>query len=211
MFLGNVEGLEGKNRPEGVGKGKESAVQCPKNKNVSLVDRVLGSNLAAQFCPDCQGTWIPAEEYKMWQESQPSVPVQLDALPQMLAVDFVRSPLDTKAALCPECRHYLARARVSLRTPFYVERCPNCNGIWCDRGEWDILEKLGLHRAIEQLFSSEWQARVRERGHHDQERQAMIEKLGPDIAAQVFALADVLRQHPHGDFGVAYLMRRFDR
>jgi Zn-finger nucleic acid-binding protein len=132
-------------------------------------------------------------------------------MPKTLDVDYVQSPFDTKAALCPECNCYLARARVGLKTPFYVERCPNCGGIWCDRGEWDVLEKLGLHTAIEQLFSSEWQARVKEREYAARERQATIDKLGADLAEKVFELAELLEGHPNGDFGVAYLMRRFDK
>jgi hypothetical protein len=44
-----------------------------------------------------------------------------------------------------------------------------------------------------------------------QERRATIDKLGAELAAQIFELADVLKQHPNGDFGVAYLMRRCDK
>jgi hypothetical protein len=70
------------------------------------------------------------------------------------------------------------------------------------------LEHLGLHTTIEQLFTNEWQSRVRERQFFDQERQATIDKLGPELAEQVFELAQELEKHPNGDFGVAYLMRR---
>jgi hypothetical protein len=69
---------------------------------------------------------------------------------------------------------------------------------------------LGLATAIEKLFSSEWQAKTRAQKQQDQERQAMLDKLGPDLAQHVFELAEQLLQHPNGDFGVAYLMRRFE-
>jgi Zn-finger nucleic acid-binding protein len=184
-------------------------VQCPKDKKIALVESTLAEDLSAKCCPDCKGTWIPAEAYESWQASQP--PVQPELLPKALDVTFVKSPFDTKAALCPECNHYLSRAKVEIKTPFYVERCMNCGGIWCDRGEWEVLEALGLHAAIQELFSSEWQARVRETVHNQQERQATIDKLGPELAARVFELAEVLENHPNGDFGVAYLMRRLDK
>jgi Zn-finger nucleic acid-binding protein len=125
-----------------------------------------------------------------------------------LNVDFVQSPFDTKAALCPECRRYLSRAKVNLKTPFYVERCMYCRGIWCDYGEWDVLERLGLHTTIEQLFTNEWQTRSRSRQFSEQERQATIDKLGSELADRVFELAEILERHPNGDCGVAYLMRR---
>lgn len=180
-------------------------MQCPKCKNVSLVDSTL-AEMSVKHCLECKGTWIPASEYEAWQERQPR-PAS-DRLSDALYVDFVQSPLDTKAALCPECRRYLPRARVDVKTPFYVERCTQCSGIWCDYGEWDILQKLGLHTTIQQLFSNNWQTQAREVQHSEKERQATIDKLGLALATQVFDLADALQQHPNGDFGVAYLMRR---
>ncbi len=183
-------------------------MQCPKCKKASLLDGVLNDRLAVKYCQECKGTWIPAEEYEAWQARHPEPPVPPESLSKTLDVDFVQSPLDTKAALCPECQRYLTRAKVNLKTPFYVERCAVCRGIWCDRGEWDVLKKLGLHSTIEQLFSNEWQTRVRETQHLERERRAIVDKLGVDLATQVFALADKLEQHPNGDFGVAYLMRR---
>ncbi|MEP0956871.1 zf-TFIIB domain-containing protein [Microcoleus sp. FACHB-1515] len=182
-------------------------VRCPKDRKTELESSTLSGNLAVQCCSDCKGTWIPAAEYETWQSQHD----RIHDLPATLDVDYVQSPFDTKAALCPECNHYLSRAKVSLKTPFYVERCPNCNGIWCDHGEWEVLEKLGLHTAIEHLFTSEWQIRIKARETAEREREATIEKLGEDLAARVFDLAERLENHPNGDFGVAYLMRRFDR
>ncbi len=172
------------------------------------MDGVLDQKFAVKYCQECKGTWIPASEYEAWQTRQAYNPVVPDVVSKTLDVDFIQSPFDTKAALCPECQRYLSRAKVNLNTPFYVERCMQCRGIWCDYGEWDILAKLGLHTTIEQLFTNEWQSRVRVQQHSEQERQALIEKLGSALAARVFDLAEVLEKHPNADFGVAYLMRR---
>ena len=187
-------------------------MQCPKDKKLTLSDGILAGNLAVKHCPDCQGTWIPASEYEVWQTTQPQPHRQnQESTYETLDVDFVQSPFDTKAALCPECNHYFARAKVMLKSPFYVERCPNCGGIWCDRGEWDVLARLGLHTTIQQLFSNEWQTRAREQLQAEKEHQATIEKLGSELAARLFDLAELLEKHPNGDFGVAYLMRRFHK
>lgn len=186
-------------------------MKCSKCKTVMLSDGVLADDLAVKHCVECKGTWIPSSEYEAWQAHQPKQPVNPEVLTQSLDVDFVQSPFDAKAALCPECNHYLSRARVRLKTPFYVERCPHCAGIWCDHGEWEVLSKLGLHTTIEQLFSSEWQRQVQKQQHAHQERQATVDKLGSELANRVFELAELLEKHPNGDFGVAYLMRRFDK
>lgn len=184
-------------------------MQCPKDKTSQLVADALDGELKAQRCPECAGVFIAADDYLTWQTQHGAGEVSLPTTPFQL--EFAHSPLDDKAALCPQCSHYLSRARVSLPDPFYIERCANCGGIWCDKGEWEALEKLGLNTAIQQLFSSRWQARVREAESAAKERQLMIDKLGPDLAEQVFQMVESLQAHPDGYFGVAYLMRRFDR
>lgn len=187
-------------------------MNCPKCKNVPLLDGTLAENLAVKHCPDCQGAWIGPAEYENWQSQHSREPMAPELSSELLhTIDVVQSPLDSKAALCPECNRIFSRAKVSTKTPFYIERCPSCNGIWCDDGEWNVLEKLGLHTSIEQLFSSGWQARMREQHQAHQERQAVVDKVGPELAAQVFQLAAVLEKHPKGDFAAAYLMRRFEK
>lgn len=183
-------------------------MQCPKCRKVTLLDGYLEHQFAVKYCQECKGTWIPAQEYEAWQARQPSNQKMPDLPPEALNVDFVKSPFDTKAALCPECQRYLSRAKVNLKTPFYVERCSHCRGIWCDYGEWDILERLGLHTIVEQLFTNEWQTKAREQQLWQKERQATAEKLGNELGAQVIELGEKLAEHPNGDFGVAYLMRR---
>lgn len=184
-------------------------MHCPKDKHIDLIDSTVDHGLAVKHCPDCKGMWIPPEHYQTWRSQQPNVAA--DSEPKLLDVDYVQAPLDARGALCPDCHSYLSRAKVALKSPFYVERCSKCGGIWCDRGEWEVLEKLGLHTAIEQLFSSEWQTRIKEKEFALRERQATIDKLGEDLAHKIFELAELLENHPNGDFGVAYLMRRFDQ
>lgn len=186
-------------------------MQCPKDKQVELVNGQLMKQLPAHHCPECQGDWIAGEAYEVWQQQQPPSENLSTLIDRALELDYARSPFDTRAALCPECNAYLARAKVSVKTPFYVERCPNCKGIWCDRGEWDTLQTLGFHTVIDQMFSNDWQTRTREREQLAQERRATIDKLGPELAERIFEMAEVLEKHPNGDFGVAYLMRRCDK
>ncbi len=185
-------------------------MQCPKDRKIDLIDGVLAEDLAVKSCPECQGNWIGADVYETWQINHfqeavnPAAVVYAD-------VEFAPAASDTKAGLCPQCNRYLSRAKVWIKTPFYVERCPNCGGFWCDNGEWEILTTLGVEGAIEHLFSGDWQFQLQKMQLFEKERQATVDKLGPDVAAMVFELAEVLENHPNGDFGVAYLMRRFDK
>jgi len=182
-------------------------VQCPKDKGESLMEVVLTGGLSAHHCPACEGNWIVPEVYYEWQQQQE--PRKIEPVPTDLDIGYEPSPLDARAGLCPECHGFLARARISLNPAFYVERCARCGGIWCDRHEWDVLVHLGLQADIPYLFTGDWQQLTREQEYFDRERRATIEKLGEELAQQIFDLAEKLENHPNGDFGVAYLMRRF--
>lgn len=188
------------------------AVQCPKDKNITLIDGILDDTLLVKYSPETGGIWLPREEYNAWVATQPSYELDLLAVVQLMQqIDFQPTPEDAQAGLCPETGRLMVRARVNTRRPFYVERSGPDGGIWLDRGEWEVLSMLGLHLQIDSLFSGEWQAVFREFQQLERQRQATIDKLGEELALQVFALGDALRAHPNGDFGVAYLMQQFDR
>jgi Zn-finger nucleic acid-binding protein len=167
--------------------------------------------MSVQWCPNCYGIWIPGREYEAWQKEQ-SEWYNKSEKPQTtgtLGIEFTPCAYDSKAALCPEDGHYLSRAKVPFsRVPFYIERCMLCGGIWCDNGEWDILETLGFHTEIDKMFSPNWQAKARVQELASRERQVLTEKLGPDIAGYVLELAEVLADHPHADCAATYILRR---
>jgi Zn-finger nucleic acid-binding protein len=192
-------------------------MRCPKDKQVELVVGKLSGSLAVSHCSACEGNWIPCIEYEPWQAQQLAAEKSsvegMAKDPEFLdeSLNFTPSPMDAKAGLCPECGSYLARTKISLKQPFYLERCPACSGIWCDKGEWEVLEKLALTTKIPQIFSSPWQSQMREKVQFEHERQAVIEKLGTDLAQRTFDLADALEKHENGSFAIAYVIRRFDK
>jgi Zn-finger nucleic acid-binding protein len=192
-------------------------MHCPKHKETDLKATRISGDLAAQKCSQCQGVWIPALEYSAWQarQTQPSASSDrpISQYPASLAQspNFTPSEFDAKAGFCPECGIYLSRAKIPLKTTFYVERCLSCSGIWCDRGEWEVLENLDLHTNVPQLFSNQWQAHMREVHQAEIERQTLIDKLGADAANRLFELVSILEKHEHGNFAAAYLVRHFDR
>ncbi|MGB3787052.1 MAG: zf-TFIIB domain-containing protein [Phormidesmis sp.] len=188
-------------------------MRCPKETEIELSPGVLADGLEVKRCASCEGNWLPKFNYQRWQAVNAGLEAVPDeVLPLQLESEFTTAPLDGRAGLCPECGAYLKRARVNLKqASFYVERCPICEGLWCDRGEWQVFEALGLHVQIPVVFSPDWQARVRVMEQVERQRLAVVEKVGPEIAQQVFDLGKQLKGHPHGDFAVAYLMRQFNR
>lgn len=188
-------------------------MRCPKETTTEMVPGLLTDGLAVQCCPSCNGNWLSAQSYQRWQDLNAGLDaIPAEVLPLTLETSFQPAPLDSRAGLCPECGAYLKRSRVNLQTAsFYIERCPLCSGLWCDRGEWKIFQALGLHIQIPIVFQPEWQAHVRKLEQIERQRIAVIDKLGIDIASRIFELGDLLKQHPQGDLGVAYLMRKFDQ
>ena len=187
-------------------------MRCPKENTAELSPAKLKDTLDVQRCSSCQGNWLPKLNYQIWQSQGAGLEaIPPEVLPMALDADYQSAPLDGQAGLCPECGTYLKRSRITLKnSAFYVERCPICEGVWCDRGEWEVLEALGLHIQLPIVFSTEWQARVRVLEQEERERIAITQKLGPDIADKVFELGNLLTGHAHGDFAVAYLMRKFN-
>lgn len=183
---------------------------CPKDRETELEQKPVGDGLMALHCPTCQGSWIESEDYLAWQETQDTALPDASVLNPVLDPEFEPSLEDVQAALCPVCQHYLSRSRIGFSQSFFLERCKNCGGFWCDRGEWDLLTRLGLNTHLEHLFTPTWQDSVRHREQQLTERRVLIEKVGEALANQVFDMAAQLEGHPNGDFAVAYLMRRFD-
>lgn len=189
-------------------------MDCPKCRS-ELANGILSDLLLTKHCSACGGDWIPGRMYQAWKSERPKIASSSasshDTIVRNYHLPYTPSPFDAKAANCPECNSIMVRGKIALKDPFYVEHCLACGGIWCDRGEWEILERLQLHTNITQIFSSGWQAQARASHMHALERQAVIDKVGVEMAQRVFELADILVKHPNGDFAAAYMMRRFDR
>jgi Zn-finger nucleic acid-binding protein len=183
-------------------------VDCPKCKKTALLDAPLTGGITVQRCSECQGQWVAAMAYQAWQQHHPLQNATPETLAQPIVSEFNVPEVDARAGLCPSCSRYLSRTKIDCRTPFYLERCNECEGYWCDRGEWDVLTQLGVSGSLEQFFEREWQMKIREQAAAANERQGMIEKLGDDLAQHIFDLADTLNHHEHGDFALAYLIRK---
>ena len=187
---------------------ESKSVECPKCRNAVLLNSQLSGQIPVQWCSECKGTWISHKSYRDWQRQQPQKSATPDLLQQKTDVSFTPSPVDGRAGLCPECSRYLSRAKVKYIDPFFIERCQECEGFWCDEGEWELLSALGLSSSLEQFFDRQWQMQMREQESLASERQTLIDKLGKDLASEIFALGDRLLEHPNGDYGLAYLMRK---
>ncbi len=186
-------------------------MNCPKEKPpIALMPVDLGEGLTAQRCDQCEGVWIAADDYLAWRDRQGAQQSadDLEAAPIATVIQFEHAPQDDRGALCPGCGHILSRARAGLESSFYLERCDNCGGIWCDKGEWEVLKSLHLNASITHIFSPQWQVELREREHEQHRAATRKQLLGPDLAARVETLAAELETYPHKDVALAFLMQK---
>ena len=180
--------------------------------DVELEDAVLNDIIPVKYCPKSEGFWISAKNYEAWLANLPLWYAPEEILPYYNQFEnFVPSLFDSKAGFCPECGSYLSRSKINIKQPFYIECCMSCRGIWFDNGEeWQILEDLGLHTRVYDIFSSQWQAKVRQHQQEMINRETVIDKLGEEIAEYIFQLADLLENNPQADCAATYMLRRFE-
>ncbi|MCU1231380.1 MAG: hypothetical protein JWO97_4264 [Acidobacteria bacterium] len=128
------------------------------------------------------------------------------------AVAEVEPPpgIDARSGMCPSGHGIMSRARIDAATPFTLERCASCFGVWFDRGEWRRVAEEHLVDELPQFWSREWQAkqrRIRSRVAH---LESAKEDFGAELYEQLAQLADTLRSHPRRSEALAFLREESD-
>jgi Zn-finger nucleic acid-binding protein len=174
---------------------------CPVCKHSLSQHSLLESNLPAYQCENCGGIWISAQEYMRWLKQQKTV------LPERPTEDVVNIPTwDTpQLKICPTCKHFLIRYRVLPNVQFYLDRCGNCNGVWLDKNEWEVLVEHNLHDKVNQFFTQPWQTKVREEETHAMLDKMYQEKFKPEDYAKLKEVRVWLKDHPQRSMLLAYL------
>jgi Zn-finger nucleic acid-binding protein len=169
-------------------------LQCPKCEHQALDERRAG----AGSCPACGGMWVPLYE-----------------VPRLLEDGVATSgdaPAATDAAtgMCPARHGIMSRARVETATPFTLERCSSCFGVWFDRGEWQRLADAHLVDDLPHFWSREWQAQQRRVHSRNAHLESAKEDFGGELYAQLVQLAETLRGDKRRSEALAFLREESD-
>ena len=114
---------------------------CPKCKTPTLEQRTTFDSWSAHeppACSNCHGMWLTKTVLaRLIDERPPMVPIVkgIDAADKMVGT-------------CPEGHGELSRAEVAAVPPFNLDRCPTCQGVWFDGGEW---QRLASHHMLRRL------------------------------------------------------------
>ncbi len=175
-------------------------MKCAICRTETLQPIMLENNLQAYRCTTCGGVWLNSADYWQWLEQHgPNLPETPASAPEPTAVESDR------ARLCPSCGHILLPYHVGHEVPFTLDRCGNCNGVWFDAQEWDVLRQRNLHDDLHMMFTAAWQRQVR-RGEHKRTLQAIYaDKFGAEDYAELRRIKEWLYAHPQRVAMLAYL------
>lgn len=95
---------------------------CPKDRVEMEKVEMLGVEL--DVCPLCSGCWLDDTELQRFTRSRGSGALKVRIL----------NPTGTDSR-CPRCETILQEGEHEYVSTLRIDQCPNCSGIWLDRGE----------------------------------------------------------------------------
>ena len=113
--------------------------QCAEQLKEVTAPATLGYAIVLDQCPRCGGIWCDRWElYPLTAAAADRLdPVDQEALQQP-------TPVRTEQLVCPRCRARMHCLRdPSLPQDARIERCPNCDGMWLNRGELRRFKQRG--------------------------------------------------------------------
>jgi Zn-finger nucleic acid-binding protein len=129
------------------------------------------------------------------------------------AADSDAASTDAQGGRCPTDRTVMTRTEIDLgpdRPPMHLERCGSCRSIWFDAGEWSALAERQLLEHLDDFWSLEWrnsQRRTRDKEAHERRTR---EEFGPELYAELLAIASRLRGHERRSQALAFLREASD-
>ncbi len=175
-------------------------MNCAVCHTPTLQPITFANGLPVSRCPTCLGTWVASADYWAWRDRQGP------RLPEVPAPDVEPWPGGEEGLrLCPTCGHVMRRYHIGTGVPFPLDHCEQCNGVWFDAQEWEVLEARNLHDKLPQFFTDAWQRQVRQADHRRHMTAIYTERFGADDYAEVRRIRAWLDAHPQRSFLLTYL------
>ena len=171
----------------------QTAEACPVDG--SMLDRYSLGHVDFEGCPKCHGMWLDKDELRKLKNQVNDG--QLHWLNhQVDNVETVSSIASSRP--CPRCPSTKLHSIVFGHSGVVIDSCPQCHGVWLDRGEYDSIVHF-LHEAATSATTKEIGQELREdlkKVVTGEGPEGRIAEVG-DAAAAVAALANtVIFDHP---------------
>lgn len=102
-------------------------MKCPKCNNVLIT--VERNDIELEYCPECGGFWLDADEWTLIKENF-EIPFEIVDLMKLNPVSL--SVAGEDARYCPVC---VSRMEKISLGGLILDRCVNRHGVWFDKGE----------------------------------------------------------------------------
>ena len=119
-------------------ENKESDIfKCLNCEDVDMVKVTCGPDLMVEQCNDCGGLWLDAGELFNIIELGKFYINHLDT-------SLKKDSQKNRIRKCPKCEVILQPKHPKTAPAIIIDKCPDCKGIWLDRGELIKLSKTTL-------------------------------------------------------------------
>ena len=154
--------------------------------------QTLEPGLQVRGCPNCGGHWIRLADYWRWRAGKGG-----DVPEKAARESGPASREPTGLRRCPDDGQPLSRYRVGKGIAFTLERCGNCEGVWLDGNEWEVLRRRGLHDDLHRVFSDDWQREAGRVERQQQDEAALMRALSHADYARIREVRAWIDGHPH--------------
>jgi Zn-finger nucleic acid-binding protein len=175
---------------------------CPNCPDSELRHTLIAVSLPAHSCKKCKGLLISLVAYRAWRERT--------GIHGRDGGAGDREPLvsDTRDVIkCAKCSRLMTKYRVSADAPNRIDFCANCEEVWLDAGEWELIETLVGSDRLATITARPWQHRVTSDTIEKMEARRLAAALGDDYE-KVKEIGDWLEDHPSRQLILAWLTDR---
>lgn len=114
---------------------------CPRDKE-ELQPSTYEGHITVHACPACGGMWLDKGELEEIEEIVGhDYASELSRIPDFIGNAFeMARQLNSRDISCPGCGSQTESTEYAYCSQVVVNRCPNCGGIWLDKGELEAIE-----------------------------------------------------------------------
>lgn len=109
-------------------------MDCPVDKIPMIILEL--NEVEIDYCPSCSGIWLDAGELELLFENQ----AERGKIISSFLLDMENTEKQFK---CPICRRKMDKIFVGEKKELLIDKCPNDDGLWFDRGELKAVLKMG--------------------------------------------------------------------
>lgn len=143
-------------------------MKCPQCNGFELEPHEVEEGLVGAKCAQCSGALLSLLNYRYWCKATHVVEINNT---------HVHGVEDNHHALvCPKCSRLMIKYKIGPQHENRIDLCANCDEVWFDKNEWELLKDLGYHDDLPNIFTDAWQRDIR-RQRQAQVQQERYEKL----------------------------------